>query len=286
VSARPPHDCGVGIVIATCDDGETLLPTLGRLAALPERPPIVVVDTRGRRELSDTIGSAGHGRPLVDVITLYADHGPAARTIGVRRLSTELVAFCDDDSWFAPGALLRAAQRFARDPVLALLQARVLVGPEERLDPTCAALTDAPALLGFLACGVVLRRRALLQVNGFEDHRGFGGEERPVALDLATAGWRLVYDPRVVAHHHPRPSDRRSGRHRQTMRNDLWTAWSRLPLRMATRQTAGALRREPRAAASALIGLPRVLRRRRPIPPAVAAALRAIDHHEREEKLP
>jgi GT2 family glycosyltransferase len=273
--------CDVGIVIATCDGGTTLLPTLDRLAALPERPPIVVVDNRGRPDLAVAIRTAGHLPPLVDVVTLDSDHGPAARTIGARRLSTELVAFCDDDSWFAPGALLGAVERFARDPGLALVQARVLVGTEERLDPTCARLTDAPALLGFLACAAILRRRALLQVGGFPEHTGFGGEERPVALDLSAAGWRLAYAPEVVAHHHPQPSPRRQGRHSRTVRNDLWSAWSRLPLRMAARQTAGALRREPRAVAYALIGLPRVLRGRRPVPAAVADALRAIERFER-----
>jgi GT2 family glycosyltransferase len=281
VSALDGHGCKVGIVIATCDDGTTLLPTLDRLAALPERPPMVVVDNRGRPDLAAAIRAAGHARPAVDIVTLARDHGPVARTIGARVLSTELVAFCDDDSWFAPGSLLRAADRFARDPRLALVQARVLVGSEERLDSTCARLIGAPALLGFLACGAVLRRRALLQVGGFPDGSGFGGEERPVALDLASAGWSLVYDPEVVAHHHPQPSARREGRHRRTVRNDLWSAWSRLPLQMAARQTAGALRREPRAVASALIGLPHALRDRRRIPAAVADALRAIDRHER-----
>lgn len=279
MSTRTPD---VGIVIATCDDGETLLPTLARLAALPERPPVVVVDNRARPGLAAAISAAGHPPGAVDVVTPGRDHGPAARTIGARRLSTELVALCDDDSWFAPGALRRAAERFGRDPALGLVQARVLVGCEERLDPTCARLDGAPALLGFLACGAVLRRRALLQVGGFPGHTGFGGEERPVALDLATAGWGLTYAPEVVAHHHPQPTEgRRVGRHGRTVRNDLWLAWSRLPPGMAARRTAAALRREPRAVASALIGLPRALRDRRPIPPAIADALRAIDRHER-----
>jgi GT2 family glycosyltransferase len=162
----------VGVVIATCDSGDTLLGTLARLTALPERPPILVVDNGAPSDLAAAVRAAGHRPPVVEVVTLPGDHGPAARTVGARRLSTELVAFCDNDSWFAPGALDRAAERFARDPRLALLQARVLVGPEERLDPTCALATGAPALLRFVACGAVLRRRALLEVGGFRAPRG------------------------------------------------------------------------------------------------------------------
>jgi glycosyl transferase family 2 len=144
--------------------GDTLLPTLAWPAALPERPPILVVDNGAPPELAAAVRAAGQRPPVVDVITLPGDQGPAARTVGARRLSTELVADCDDD-WFAPGALGRAVERFARDLRLALLQARVKVGPEERLDPTCTLATGAPAPLGFTACGAVLRRRTLLEVG-------------------------------------------------------------------------------------------------------------------------
>ncbi|MEV4708894.1 glycosyltransferase [Actinoplanes sp. NPDC049316] len=33
-----------------------------------------------------------------------------ARTIGVRRLDTPYVAFCDDDTWWEPGSLRVAAE--------------------------------------------------------------------------------------------------------------------------------------------------------------------------------
>lgn len=280
MAAEPPG-CDVGIVIATCDRGELLLATLERLVALPERVPVVVVDNGAPRDLAAVVRAAGHDRRAVEVITLPHDHGPAARTIGSRRLATELVAFCDDDSWFAPGALARAADRFAAQPRLALLQARVLVGAAERLDATCARLDGAPALLGFVACGVVVRRRALLEVGGFAPGGSFGGEERRVALDLASAGWNAVYDPDVVAHHHPVPDERRRARRGHVARNDLRTAWSRLPWRLAARQTRQSACRQPVATASALLELPRALRERRPVPPPVADALRAIERHER-----
>ncbi|MFP5363182.1 MAG: glycosyltransferase family 2 protein [Thermoleophilia bacterium] len=280
-AATPRSGCDVGIVIATCDRGELLLATLERLVALPERAPVVVVDNAAPRDLAAIVRAAGHDRRAVEVITLPHDHGPAARTIGSRRLATELVAFCDDDSWFAPGALARAADRFAAEPRLGLLQARVLVGADERLDPTCARVRGSPALLGFVACGAVLRRRALLEVGGFAPGRSFGGEERRLALDLASAGWKAAYDADVVAHHHPLPDERRRGRRSSVVRNDLQTAWSRLPWRLAARATRQAACRRPLATASALLELPRALRERRPVSPAVAAALRAIERHER-----
>jgi hypothetical protein len=270
----------LGIVIATCDDGGTLLPTLERLCALPESPPVMVVDNGTPHDLAAAVRAAGHRPGSVDVLTLPTDHGPAARTLGVRALGTELVALCDDDSWFAPGALAGAAERFARDPALAVLQARVLVGPDERLDPTCARVDGAPAVLGFVACGAVLRACALLEVSGFAGGSGFGGEEQRVALDLAAAGWRLAYDPDLVVHHHPMPSPRRHRRAQAAMRNDLGTWWSRLPWRLAARRTAAALCRHPAAVLAGLPAVASALRHRRPVPPPVVDALRAVERYE------
>jgi len=271
---------GLGIVIATCDDGGRLLPTLERLSALPESPRVVVVDNGTSHDLAAAVRAAGHRPGEVDVVTLTTDHGPAARTLGARALGTEIVALCDDDSWFVPGALATAAERFAGDPGLAVLQARVLVGPDERLDPTCARVEGAPALLGFVACGAVLRACALLEVSGFARGSGFGGEEQRVALDLAAAGWRLAYDPALIVHHHPTPSPRRRRRGRATMGNDLGTWWSRLPWRLAARRTAAAARRHPAAVLAGLPAVASALRDRHPVPPPVVDALRAVEHYE------
>jgi GT2 family glycosyltransferase len=132
-------------------------------------------------------------------------------------------------------------------------------------------------VLGFVACGVVLRRAAFLAVGGFEPRLGLGGEEALLALDLAAAGWALAYDDAVVAHHHPHGAPR-AGRRRRVVRNDLWTAWLRRPPRAAAGATVAALR--PSRAlglADAVRGLPWVLRERRPVPPEVERRLRAID---------
>jgi len=260
------------VVIATNDDGGRLVPTVRRLRALPEDPPVVIVDTGSPADLQ----ALWPGDPGVTVLLAAPGAGSTARTVGLEHTDRQVVAFCDDDSWFAPGSLARAAARFAAEPRLGLLQARVLVGARQRLDPVCAQLAGAPAVLGFVACGVVVRRRALLGTGGFPPGYGFGGEERPVALDLAAAGWQLLYDASVVAHHHPAPSPRRAGRPIRAARNDLWTAWTRLPLGLAARETAGVTRARPRALAAALRGLPGALRRRRPVPSHVADAFRAV----------
>ena len=124
--------------------------------------------------------------------------GSAARTLGVAAAGTPLVAFSDDDSWWAPGALERAARAFETYPRLGLLAARIVVEPGGRLDPTSRAMRESPLacelalpgppVLGFLACGAVARRSAVLECGGFHPRYGFGGEEHLLAVDLAAAG--------------------------------------------------------------------------------------------------
>ncbi|MEA2400628.1 MAG: hypothetical protein QOK00_1031 [Thermoleophilaceae bacterium] len=276
----------VGVVMATRDRRDRALATLDRLADLPERPPVVVVDNGSG---DGTPAAIGRRHPDVRVIELGRNAAAAARTAGVRALDTPLAAFSDDDSWWEPGALRRAVAVFAEHPCLALLQGRILVGPGRRLDPTCAAMgrsrvpapagLPGPALMGFVACGVVVRRAPFLAAGGFHPRLGVGGEEELLALDLAAAGWQLAYVESVVAHHHPEPGPGRSSRAEVQLRNALWVAWLR-------RRPAGALARSARLTAAALRegragalleagrGVPWVLRERRPVPPSVDHAAR------------
>ena len=285
----PASPARVAVVIATRNRGPELLGTLTRLRALDEQPPIVVVDngsTDGTAELVRT------HHPDVQVVGLRRNRGGAARTVGARLVDSPYVAFSDDDSWWAPGALSRAAELLERHPRLAVLAARVLVGPEERLDPVCREMAHSPlgqaddlpgpSVLGFIACGAVVRRSAFLQVGGFDARLGVGGEEELLSVDLAAGGWGLAYVDEVVAHHHPSPSRDPSGRRRVQVRNALWSAWLRRPLGGAARQTAqlAALAVHQRGASSglllAVLGLPWVLRERRPVPRELEAALRIL----------
>ena len=284
--ASPPR---VAVVIATRNRGTELLGTLTRLRALDEQPPIVVVDN------GSTDGTAELVRihcPGVQVVGLRGNRGGAARTIGARLVDSPYVAFSDDDSWWAPGALGRAAELLDRHPRLAVLAARVLVGPDRRLDPVCQEMAHSPlppaadlpgaSVLGFIACGAVVRRAAFLETGGFDVRLGVGGEEELLAVDLAARGWGLVYVEEVVAHHHPSPSRDPSGRRRVQVRNALWSAWLRRPLGGAARQTAhlaALAMHQPGAWTGillALLGLPWVLRERRPVHPELEAALRTL----------
>jgi GT2 family glycosyltransferase len=279
----------ITVVVATRDRRDALARTLARLAALPERPAVVVVDNGS----SDGTVAMVHERyPEIRIAALGGNAGAAARTAGVRLAGTPIVAFADDDSWWETGALPRAQRLFDTCPRLALLAARVLVGEARRLDPVCTDMADSPlgrdadlpgpSVLGFVACGTVVRRDAFLAAGGFHPRFGVGGEEELLALDLRARGLGLAYVPDVVAIHEPSPARDPSRRRTVQARNALWVAWLRRRPAVAVRDTLAAARialADPavrRGLAEALRGLPWVLRERRVVPPDVEAAADAL----------
>jgi GT2 family glycosyltransferase len=292
VTGATPGRGGAGdvtVVVMTRDRREPVLATLARLVALPGPPPVILVDNGSQ---DGTVDAVRARFPAVAVIALPVNRGAAARTAGVRAARTPYVAFSDDDSWWAPGALERAAAVFDAHPRLGLLAARILVGPQDRLDPVCRLMTDGPLrqragdagvpVLGFVACGSVVRRTAYLSVGGFSDVIFFFGEETVLAQDLAAHGWDLAYVPDVVAHHHPQAAGPRSGRRRLQIRNRLLSTWLRRPWPVVARDTLGVAAglRDPDhrgALVDAARRLPAALRARRSLPPQVERQVRLLE---------
>jgi GT2 family glycosyltransferase len=267
----------VTVVVASQNRRDELLASLPR-----HEGPVILVDN-GSTDGSPEAVRRHH--PHVDVVALETNHGAPARTIGVQRASTPYVAFADDDSWWEPGALARAADLFDKHTRMGLLGGRVLVGPDERLDPVSAAMRDSPlgldddlpgpSVLGFLACGTIVRREAYLQAGGFSPLLFFFGEEELLALDLAAAGWGLAYSDEVVAHHHPSGSRVSSVRRQLAGRNRLLTAVLRRPWPVVARTVITTVRQGPdgrRAAGAALLRLGPALSGRRRLPADLEAA--------------
>lgn len=284
------HDTTV--VIATCNRGRELCRTLERLAALPEQPPVVVVDNGSR----DGTASMVRGRfPGAELIALRRNRGAWARNLGVLRARTRFIALTDDDSWWAPGSLSAAASVLRASPQVGLLAARILVGPAEVPDPVNAVMAASPLpsaglpgprVLGFLGCGSVVRKEAFLTAGGFSRLLFIGGEEQLLSYDLAAAGWAACYRPDIVAYHHPSASRQPATRRYQEARNRALVAWLRRPVRCAMTETARLARRAARDAIAAralgglAVRLPLALLGRRPLPPEVEAAVRALgDDH-------
>lgn len=270
--------------------------TLRNLRNLPHRPHVVVVDNGSSEEIVKAWATA---HPWVELIELSTNAGCAARTIGAEASRKPFVAFSDDDSWWAPGSLDEAESLFDAYPRLGGIAATVLVGPSERVDPLMEVMRsglprarDLPGIpvLGFLACGFIVRREALLSVAGFEARFGMGGEEALLAMDLSAAGWGICWIEHITAHHYPAATRDRGSRRLAEIRNGLWTTWLRRPMPVVVRECSRVVMQidDPivrRAAAQAIRGLPWVLRNRRRLPTLIEQDLRSLDRQRVERSL-
>jgi len=282
MTAGQPETSDVTVVVITRNRWPDLQASLPR-----HRSPVILLDN------GSADGTPAHVRasfPAIDVIELGRNLGAVARNTGVERATTPYVAFADDDSWWSPGALSSAASILDAHPRLAVLAAQVLVGEDGRPDPLCAAMAASPlgtepdlpgpSVLGFLACGSVIRRDAFLAAGGFDDVVFFGGEEERLALDLASQGWGLAYVDDVVAHHQPSTGRDQVERRARGERNRLLTAVMRRPWPVVARHALrAALQGGPglRGVLRAVPSLPQALRARRPVGGHVEAARRLID---------
>jgi len=272
----------VTVVVMSHNRREELLCTLPRHEA-----PVILVDNGSGDETPAAVRAA---MPSIEVIELPHNAGAVARNAGVEAAQTPYVAFADDDSWWAPGALRRAAGVFDGHPRLAVLAGRILVGEDRRPDDVSAHMATAPLgrsadlpgpdVLGFVACGAIVRRSAFLAAGGFDPVVHFPGEEERLALDLAALGWGLAYVDDVVAHHVPSPSRGNAGQRAVLIRrNALLTAVMRRPWPVVAAEMAKALAAGGAERKGALAALPRLraaMARRRPVPPDVEAMIRTL----------
>ncbi|RQU47550.1 glycosyltransferase [Burkholderia cenocepacia] len=291
-AALPPAEPRVTAVVLTCRRTVELARTLDHLCALPDRPAIVVVDNGADAETAMLIRERF---PYVALVHAPGNLGAAGRNLGVDVARTRYVAFCDDDTWWAPGSIAEAANLLDAYPHVAAVTARVLVGPGEREDPTCRLMADSPLdapvalpgrpILGLLAGATAFRRDAFVHAGGYHPRYFLGGEEALLALDLTRAGHWLVYAPRLTVHHYPSTQRDRPTRERTAARNAVWTAWLRWPAAAACLHTVRMLpllRRE-RAIVRTFAGLPWILRERRAIPPHVERMRRRLERDPRRE---
>lgn len=281
----PPR---ISIVVLTYNRRDEVMANLRLMIASGPQVPIIVVDNHS------TDGTAEAVRqhfPHIRVLRAEHNIGAAARNLGVHACGTPYVAFCDDDTRWAPQALTRAMEVMDRHEQLAIVNGKVLVGPEGRVDPTCDQMARSPlgriagqwpVLLGFMAGACVVRRSPFLTMGGYEPRFFLGCEETLLCLDMVSSGWKIAYVDDVVTYHFP--SVMRDGRRRTWLlvRNAIWAAWLRLPLDCAWRETCVQLNRAAsaglllRACIATLRGMPWALRGRRVVPDAVAEMWRCL----------
>ncbi|RRO14329.1 glycosyltransferase [Saccharopolyspora rhizosphaerae] len=285
---------GTTVVIATHERREELLRTLDHMTALPDAAPVIVVDNASR---DGTASAVREHFPQVELLVQERNLGASARNAAVERVRTQHVSFCDDDTRWQPGSLLRASELLDRHPDIGAVMGRCLVEPDLVEDPLTPELRTSPvpaphwlpgpALLSVMAGLTTFRVSAFREVGGFSERLWLGGEEELLALDLVARGWWLCWAQDVVIHH--APSRARDARRRRALgiRNTLLTTWLRRPVGSALRRSGQVLGSAPKDRCTAAAALeaarmwPWVLRERRVVPAEVERGLRLLEEPQR-----
>ncbi|MFE2384168.1 glycosyltransferase family 2 protein [Streptomyces misionensis] len=278
------------VVVITHNRRAELLRTLAELRRLPERPRIVVTDNAST---DGTAEAVARDFPEATLLRPGRNLGAVGRNLAVRHVRTPYVAFCDDDSWWEPGSLARAADLLDTRPRLAAVTARIVVEPDGTEDPVVRELRESPlsgpdwlpgpALGSFLAAATVMRTDAFRAGGGFHPGLWLGGEEELLACDLLRQGWWFAYAEELTVHHQASRLRDSTARRVLGLRNTLWFTWLRRPLLPALRRTGHLIRTVPHDAASArafahaTAGLPWVLRQRDPVPPDLEHRLATLE---------
>jgi hypothetical protein len=190
----------------------------------------------------------------------------------------------------------RGADLLDAHPRLGLVNAHILVGPDERDDPICLEMAESPLppgprqpghpLLSFIACAAMVRRDAFLAVGGFHPRLSVGGEEEVLGTTWSARAGSCPTSRRSWSTTTPRRIATRTSGGRSGIRNTLWTTWLRRPLRAAVVRTLRQVRQLPRDRVTlrglgmAVAGLPWIVRDRRVSPPHVEEARRLLEDQQ------
>lgn len=139
---------------------------------------------------------------------LHNDRGGvgSSRNVGIHATTADLVATTDDDCVVKPDWIKESAKYF-EDPRVAAVTGEKIY----RITNVLSAVRSMEYHVRFLHRGkdaksvecpvVVFRRDAILNVNGFTVRSKVGGEDTDIGYKLKNAGYRIIYEPRMIVYH-------------------------------------------------------------------------------------
>ena len=175
--------------------------------------------------------------PRVRALSLEHNVGiPEGRNLGAAEVAGELLLFFDDDAeWCTPDVMAEIARRFAADPMLGILQPRI-VDPDgkptaQRHVPRVRGVDpDRPGdVAGFSEGCCVIRRACLDEVGGWPGQFFYGHEGIEVAWRAIDAGWRISYAADLEIRHPAIAPSRHAVYRYNNARNRVWVARRNLP---------------------------------------------------------
>ena len=192
----------VSVIMPARDAGTTIGRALAAIAAQEGDLDyeVLVVDDGSR---DDTVAIA---RAAGATVLTQPGRGPgAARNLGARSASGEVLAFTDADCFPDPG-WLRAGARALRERALDLVQGRVVPDPEATVRPFDHTIWVVRESGLYETANLFVRRAAFVASGGFEDWLEVGigkrlGEDVWLGWKLRRAGARTGFAADALVHH-------------------------------------------------------------------------------------
>lgn len=175
---------------------------------------IVLVDDGGDDDLAGWLSRSGHrdeGPGRVRVVRQQNAGVSAARNLGIRESTGELIAFCDSDDLWTPDTASLLARPFSEDPAIGLAYGWYEVidaegtstGSIHRSSVSGDAWDELILDNPISASGVMVSREALDDVGVFAENRHrfpIDVEDWELWIRIA-ASWPIAVVPQVVARH-------------------------------------------------------------------------------------
>jgi GT2 family glycosyltransferase len=204
------------LIMATLGRTEEMKRLLASLATQTDQNfELIVVDQNTDDRLVSILDPY---RTQFAILHLFSNRGLSrARNVGLEQAAGEIVGFPDDDCWYPPWLLERVERYMQEHPNIDGVTARVL----DDSGSLYARFDSSPGLLSLpniwqraSSCCTFLRSSVVQAVGAFDETLGVGagtpwggGEDIDYPLRAIEAGFKIHYDPDIVAFH-PNPAIR------------------------------------------------------------------------------
>lgn len=161
-------------------------------------------------------------RDKLEIIVARGKQPSVQRNVAMRAARGDIIYFLDDDSVPQPDALRRAVELFRRPEVkmvggpnlcpadstklqqaFSLTMGTWLAFGPSRARYCSVGATRESGEKELILCNLLARRDAMLELNGFNE-KLYPNEENALMDELQERGGKLIYDPELIVHRHPR----------------------------------------------------------------------------------
>ena len=202
----------ISVVVCSYNGVSTIRDTLDALAQVDYPDYEVIVVSDGSTDATSHIAKEYEVR-----LICTENHGlGAARNVGLRAATGDIVAYIDDDAYPDPDWLKFLGSAFARSEHVGIGGAN-LAPPDDGEIAACVANAPGGPVHVLLedelaehipGCNMAFKREALEAIDGFDSRFRVAGDDVDICWRLQERGWTIGYSPAALVWHHRRNSIR------------------------------------------------------------------------------